>query len=494
MHKRHVNIHQCLTKQPHELSAYKSLDWESAESDTESLAQERAYQQQLQLNLSNSSTGQSVCFNNNVHASHQTDEGEDEDEHLWAFDSLEMSNSQSVRKMAALHAKSQVFPDDPYSHQRYDASPKIISKGMGLSHEGPLISVDESFLNKDEKPRRNRKEVVKKDEYMLITSTRQQLATTPQNFSYDQPYLLHPQNEWNNVVSTPPPLQSNILQFKPSKENYDSKNVSSELTEEPGTHAQSYTEATTEQQVDKTANVQKPLGDIVERNKLTLGRNAKYGSYAKAHARKTPQYGPKVSPMRMGKKAERKEDLNPAGPRQPLAPGVKAEQKDSLSSPLTKAAVKSLDKPPSSSQPLSPAIHLNINLNTTPLLPLLSTQQGRDSIINLSYRKPHLNPQLHIALTPQQTSHRNPLMVYQDALHTDVNLESISAQWQRLATSKDQLLCVEEEEDQRESLKMSRQVRLCHSSQAHRPAHHKAPAPTKCCPLSASWNQRQTLS
>uniref|UniRef100_A0AAV2J9R6 Uncharacterized protein n=1 Tax=Knipowitschia caucasica TaxID=637954 RepID=A0AAV2J9R6_KNICA len=102
--------------------------------------------------------------------------------------------------------------------------------------------------------------------------------------------------------------------------------------------------------------------------------------------------------MRKEKKGERKEDLNPAVRRQALTPGVNTEEGDSLSSVLTKAPIKLLHKPPSSSQPVSPTIHLNISLNSAPNLPLFNTHQP---IIKLSCqrKKTHPTPNLQGALT-----------------------------------------------------------------------------------------------
>ncbi|XP_055004698.1 uncharacterized protein LOC129407495 [Boleophthalmus pectinirostris] len=505
MNKRHRNIHKCLTKEPSQQSYEgQSLDWDPAESDTESLVQERAYQQQLKLNISNSSPVKTVCFNNNVSTSHKTNEGsggDDDDEGLEVFDSLEMSNCQPVLPQGQnveyerneSITNSQVFPDDVYSHLHYGTNPKMSSKAVGWPREGPLISVDESFLSTEEHLCRNSKEGLKKDGYMLVTDTSQQLMI-PQNLHCDQPYLLHPQYGCNNAISTPTPAQCTNVQLRPSEENHkhetENNSATSALTEEHVTHNQNHTQVKPGQ-MDKTAKAQKEK-DIVKQNKLTLGRNTtKYGSYVKAHALRGPhglraQQAPKatsssdiqskielpktqqvkVRPMRKEKKAERKEDLTPSGPLQPLAPGVRAEQGHRLSSTITKAAVKRL-KAPSSSQPLSPTIHLNINLDTTPHLPLLSTQQIPQSIIKLSY--PHVSPELQISLSPgiTQTRHKNPSMAYQgiSGLHTNLNqwnLENIPEQWQRLTAVKEQLIF--EEEDQRESVSEDQTVPLLSDS------------------------------
>uniref|UniRef100_A0AAV2JCA3 Uncharacterized protein n=1 Tax=Knipowitschia caucasica TaxID=637954 RepID=A0AAV2JCA3_KNICA len=83
-------------------SADPSFEWDSAESDTESLAQERAYQQELQWNINQISPGERAGFNNNVNASLKTTDSAVDDEDMWVLDSLEMSNSKFMSKNSIL--------------------------------------------------------------------------------------------------------------------------------------------------------------------------------------------------------------------------------------------------------------------------------------------------------------------------------------------------------------------------------------------------------
>lgn len=217
---------------------------------------------------------------------------------------------------------SQVFSDGAYSHMGYDPNQRMISKGGELSGESPLISIDESFLLSKEKPHRGRKEAVRKDEYRLISNTSPPVAATLQDHKYDQPYLLHPQYGPTSAMTTPPspPPQGNTLQLRPSEEDHipqgfhrktdicnenpiANNSTSAELTKQHAVHNQTQTQGRTVLQMDKMVSPkdlsnQNKTEDIVERNKITLGRNTlrKYGSYAKTHALKTdtPQNATKV--------------------------------------------------------------------------------------------------------------------------------------------------------------------------------------------------------
>ncbi|XP_059208083.1 jhy protein homolog [Centropristis striata] len=134
----------------------------------------------------------------------------------------------------------------------------------------------------------------------------------------------------------------------------------------------------------------RPNEDIVERNKITLGRNAtKGGSYVRVHAGKqdTPPSVHQVSQISGGRKAQKKE----------------TETRESGDSVISlPAAVPQTDyqkKPPLSS------IHLNINLHPLAhLLPLFG-QKSPDSIFSLSslHGCPRWSPesQVDLVLSPE---------------------------------------------------------------------------------------------
>lgn len=90
MEKRQRHIQQCLKQEPYPQSVSESFQGDSAGSDTESQVQERAFHQQLRLNINNGSNGKAV------NVSQETNE-DSSDEDLRVFDSLEMSHSQAVK-------------------------------------------------------------------------------------------------------------------------------------------------------------------------------------------------------------------------------------------------------------------------------------------------------------------------------------------------------------------------------------------------------------
>ncbi|XP_068577539.1 jhy protein homolog [Cebidichthys violaceus] len=231
--------------------------------------------------------------------------------------------------------------------------------------------------------------------------------------------------------------------------------------------------------------------DIVERNKTTLGRNtSKYGSYASVHVRKqdmphnvnkvhaTPKetdstesqkdssepelktHQLRVTQISERKKALRKEYPIPPQPQQqPPAPGVKADWGDCLSSPLAGPAAVTQPNPQKTtpSQPLLPAIHLNINPNASShLLPLIQ-QRGQNDIIDLAslHGCPHWSSasEDELALSPgyQQihpgmSSQMSWRGVNAHLHHRD--LESCSEQRQRAAALKWPLTCEGEDQQQ----------------------------------------------
>lgn len=133
-----------------------------------------------------------------------------------------------------------------------------------------------------------------------------------------------------------------------------------------------------------------------------------------------------VSQISKGKKGEQKEYPNPFRKQQPPVPEIKTEHGDRLGSPLAEkpAVVTSL-------QPFSPAIHLNIHLNSpSHLLPLLQ-QTGQDAISNLAglHGYSHWSPASEATLSPRKSS-----FIFPDGMHTQLQhhiLEFYPEQWQR---------------------------------------------------------------
>ncbi|XP_044078909.1 jhy protein homolog [Siniperca chuatsi] len=544
---KHERMCQVLkTEQEKHLSPRQAVlasQWDSVESDTESLAQERAYQQQLHMCIRHHDPNKYILpqrgdADSLQHGDRGEDANVDETEDLQVYDSLEVAALPHAKRNPTLlqtayldtqidlderEGTSQLLSDDAYSDLRYDPNWRTNLKGAGCFNESPQISIEEYNQVPKEKSSQScgdRQGLVIKGGYIVNTSPAVVVTYMAGNES-DQPYRLHPQDGQTSSV-TPPHCHKHALRLRspgadlprPSSTSIKNENDntlqggfrekcenscynagenisrSPELTE--GLHAVYIQDFKTYYQQDRRRTqggptqtqqmsastlmnpkvlskkkLERVTENIVERNKTTLGRNrSKFGSYVMVHAlkqemphnvnkvhetlketastesqedssdpklkwlQKTQQL--RVTQISKGKKAQRK------------APWVRAEQGDCQSAAET------------SSQPLPPTIHLNINLNTpSHLLPLLQ-QKDQDAIINLAslHGCPHWSPasEAELALSPgyQQT---NPGKSSQmslkgvNAQRHHQNLESSPEQWQRTTALKWPLSC--EGEDQK---------------------------------------------
>ncbi|XP_028278054.1 jhy protein homolog [Parambassis ranga] len=446
--------------------------WGSVESDTESLAQERAHHKRH---------GHYDFLQNE--SADSLDEGskKEETEDLQMYDSLEVrTHTHAKNKNPVLlqteYSETQrderegrsLLSSDAYSDLRYDPNWRTNLKEAHRFNESPYNSVEALYNNSKDTSAQShgdRKGQVIKGGYVVVTSPAPVVTPHLAGFESDRPYCLHPQNDAVSSaeanVSVPCSSSTKDESHKTQQRTFREKGENScdktdentgwpELTEGlQSMHIQEYPQqrlrhtqgaqqrSTSPLRSPKTFSNKKPeslMEDIVERNKVTLGRIAsKSGSYLKAHALKQeiPHHVKKVSQVSKGKKAEQKEYPNPSGKQQPPVPEIKTEHEDRLGSPLAgnPAVVTSL-------QPFSPAIHLNIHLNSpSHFLPLLQ-QTGQDAIINLAglHGHRHWSPASEAALSPRKSSFISP-----DRMHTQLQhhiLEFSPAQWQRTTASQ----------------------------------------------------------
>ncbi|XP_076606583.1 jhy protein homolog [Chaetodon auriga] len=510
--------------------AVLAVQWDSVESDTESLAQERAYQQQLQM-----------CIHQNKyilpHKEHadslQHGDGEEEEanetEEPQIYDSLdEATHLDAKRNPTVLQneyvdtqidereaASGQVLADDAYSDLRYDPNWRTNLMGAGHFNESPQVSDKEYYQVPKEKSSQacgDRQGLVMKGGYRYTVYTSPAVVVTPHmaDNQSEQSYSLHPQDGQNSSVISPQ-CHNHALKLRspetdlsrPSrnfaKNEHDNtsqrgfrktsqnscddagENISRapELTEDlhamylqeyktyyqqelkltNGGHSHTQhmsTSALSSPQDLSNKKLERLTENIVERNKITLGRNMpKCVSYVMVHAHKqdTPHNVKKVTQISKGKRSQQKEYSNPLQKQQPPALGVRAERGHCLSSPLERPAAVTQPKPQkaTSSQPLPPTFHLNINLKASShLLPLLQ-QKGQDSITDIASL--HWSPasQVEFALSPGygqtntgKSSHMSLKGVNAQPHHQ--NQESSPEPWQRTIASKWPLSC--EREDQ----------------------------------------------
>ncbi|XP_054482419.1 jhy protein homolog [Anoplopoma fimbria] len=506
----------------------------SVESDTESLAHEKAYQQQLQMDIGHHDRNKNTLpHKKNADGLQHRDEdacNDDDTEDHQVYDSLDAAVDPRAKRTPTLlqteyldtqmdkrEGTSQLLSDDAYSDLRYDPNWRTNLGGAGRFNTSPHISVEDYYQVPKEKPGQSWGDgqgPVIKGGYRYIVDTSPAVVVTPDMAASgsDWPYHLYPEDVQTSSVTSPnghnhgSQLQSPEADHsKPScsittNERDESllrgfrekcgnscdnagENVSRspELTKD--IHAMYIQEfktiflrelrrtqggptqrqqTSTSPKVPFNKKLERLSEDMVERNKMTLGRNtSKCGSYASVHVRKQemPHNINKVTQISGRKKAQRKEYPNPPQPQQqPLSSGFKAESADCLSSPLAGPAAVTQPNPQMTtpSQPLLPTINLNLNINTSShFLPLI--QRGQDDIINLAslHGCPHWSPtsedKLALSAGCQQT---NPEMSSQmswrgvKAHLRHQNLDGCPGQRQRTTALKWPLTC--EGEDQKQ--------------------------------------------
>ncbi|KAJ4929857.1 hypothetical protein JOQ06_018878 [Pogonophryne albipinna] len=409
--------------------------WDSVESDTESLAQERAYQQQIHMDLirhhQNKYTLPQKKKDDSLQPGYQEGEDASDDEALGlqVVDSLDVAAKHRAKSSPTLTqteyldtqtnergGTSQQPTQDSYSDLRYDPNWRTNLRGAGRFDDSPHISVEEYYQAPKEKSSQSccdRQGLVMKGGYRYIVNSCPAVAVTP-HLACDEsePYCLHPQNAPHHELQPPspeadhskPPCGKNTLKGFRRKsvnscDNAGENRRSTELTKD-ATYIQSKayllqelrsTQGGTTQiqqistskypKVSLNKKLESLAEDIVERNKMTLGRNSsKRGSYVSVHALKQ----------------ERPHKVNKPNPQKT-----------------------------SSSQPLLPSIHLN----TSHLHPVIQ-RGGQDDIINLT--PPHWSPpsEVGLAFFPgcQQTNHHRIL-------------KSSPEQWQRTTALQWPLSC-----------------------------------------------------
>ncbi|XP_031733512.1 jhy protein homolog isoform X2 [Anarrhichthys ocellatus] len=322
---------------------------DSVESDTESLAHERTYQQQLQMR--NDQIKYTLPEKKNAEGLQQGDEdacNDDETEDHQVYDSLDTAAHPHDKHTPTLlqteyldthmderEGTSQLLTDDAYNDLRYDPNWRTNLRGAGHFNESPHISVEEYYQVPKEKPGQSRGDSqgpVVKGGYRYIIDTSPALLVTPDMAGNepDQPYRLHPDDVQTSTV-TSPHCYNHTLQLQSPEADHSkpscsiTKNESDESLlkgfrakylnscDNAGENASRSPELTKDihamyslqelrhtqggpTQIQQMSTFPKVLfnkklerlpEDIVERNKTTLGRNTStYGSYASVHVRK----------------------------------------------------------------------------------------------------------------------------------------------------------------------------------------------------------------
>ncbi|XP_071317277.1 jhy protein homolog isoform X2 [Trachinotus anak] len=493
-------------------SLRQANQWESGDSDTESLAQERAYQQQLQNRLGHHDQNKHMLPQQENAASLQQGDGEHEyandEEDLQVYDSLEVASNPHARRKPTPQTeymdtqvdereRSRPLSDEAYADLRYDPNWRTNLKGNERFTENPLISSEEYYQVPEEnfgQSYGDTQGLKKKGAYRHILDASPAVMLSPHmaGSESDQPYCLHPQDGLScSGTSMPCPSHALHSRLPEADATEFQTHYQQPLGCTQGEPIQdTSTPMLTSLKVISNKKPERPMEDIVERNKTTLGRNtSKCGSYVRAHSlkqemphnvievheslkeattaenqegssdpelrwlQKTQQL--RVTQMSKGKKAQRKEYPNLSRQQPPPALAVKAVQGDSRPAAVSQPKPQNM----TSSQPLPPTIHLNISLNTSSHLLSLLPQKGQDAIINLAslHGRSHWSPtsEVQLALYPeyQQTNSGKSSHVSREGLNAQLhqrNLESCPEQWRRATALQWPLSC--DGEDQTWSL------------------------------------------
>ncbi|XP_040907199.1 jhy protein homolog [Toxotes jaculatrix] len=334
---------------PSPRQAILAKHWESGESDTESLAQEKAYQQQLQMRI-DSDQNKYALPQEESSGSFQQGDGQygdvndDETGDLQVYDSLEVASNPHAKRNPTLvqteyldtqmdeREGSCLLSDDAYSDLRYDPNWRTNLTGNSRFNESPQSSVEEYHQLPEEKSTQSygdRQRLEVKGGYRYITDTSPAVMVTSHLAAKesDQPYHLHPQDGQTSSVTSPhghkhasqhispeadlsrsPRIStkndSDNSLYRESRKKGENSCVSPKLTKEMNaTGLQTYyqqkpgcTQGGPIQKIS-TSTLNSPKGlsnkklqrqmDIVERNKITLGcSTSPGGSYVKVHALK----------------------------------------------------------------------------------------------------------------------------------------------------------------------------------------------------------------
>ncbi|XP_053298178.1 jhy protein homolog isoform X2 [Pleuronectes platessa] len=336
------------TKAEQRRQAAPANQWESGESDTERLAQERAYQHQLQMHVGHHDQNKYALPEKENAESLLQGEEEDEDdtEDLHVYDSLDVASNLHTKRGPALQQTeyldtqmderggSRLLPDDTYSDLRYDPSWRTNVKGNGRFIESPQNSVEGYSQVPKEKTSHSYDDgqaLGKKGGYRCIVDKSPPVVTPHKaGNKSDQPFRLHPEDGFTSTAASPQghkhacqsrSPEAHLSKASTKKENdsslqrgirennersFDSEHFSGSPNMSEDLHGTEFrmhyqqsrctqggpiqkmsTSALANPNVSSNNKLQSLVEDKVKLNKITLGcSRSKHGSYVRVHTRK----------------------------------------------------------------------------------------------------------------------------------------------------------------------------------------------------------------
>lgn len=238
------------------------LMWDSLESDTESLVQEKEYQRELQMcsDLLSAENFKQHCA--------KTDS---EEEHLDVYDSLDMK----PRRVKGPHELlRQTPPEDEYAYLRYDPNWRKNQEGAQVFNQlNERLSLDSFEGSEDSFEPLENFALGSRQDYVVVSNPPTAQMENALSQPPSPPFHLHPQQE--DILDTPESKSSCMSSEGTPRDDGNHLNVKSVSSQKTRSRHLSDLRPVRDNK------------DIVERNKATLGINTnKQGSYLKAHQHK----------------------------------------------------------------------------------------------------------------------------------------------------------------------------------------------------------------
>ncbi|XP_042588707.1 jhy protein homolog isoform X2 [Cyprinus carpio] len=328
------------------------LTWDSLESDTESLVQEKEYQRELQMRID------LLSADNTKQHDAKTDS--EEPEHLDVYDSLDLK----PRKVKGPHEPlRQAPPEDEYADLRYDPNWRKNLEGAHFLKLNARLSLDSFEESEDSLEPLENVSLGSRQEYVVVSNPPTVQMDNVLSPPPSSPFHLHPQQE---DILDPPESKSTCMSSEGTpRDNGEQLNVRSVPHWKRSSRHPS------------NPRPVRAREDIVERNKATFGINThKHGSYLKVHQQKDKSEETKQSHKEKKEPKRRERTSNHADQHKPPVPKSKPK------APFTERHIISSDLLPQDSEeacahdPLQhhsglqshthaqPTINLNINLHT----------------------------------------------------------------------------------------------------------------------------------
>ncbi|XP_065115456.1 jhy protein homolog isoform X2 [Paramisgurnus dabryanus] len=231
--------------------------WDSLESDTESLVQEKAYQRELQVRIAHNSDLLSV--NNS------------KQEHLDGPQEIKPRMVKGPKTTERHGSLRQTSPEDEYADLRYDPNWRQ-NLEASLKTRLSLDSTEDSLEHLEDVA------VGQRQEYVVVSNQHASEMDTGPVSQPSSPFHLHPRQETSvqdDVLDPSQPKRSCVSSEHTQHSNREHLNI-----KQKSVGKRSYQHHSDLKQV-------KAREDIVERNKTTFGVNTnKQGSYLRAHQQK----------------------------------------------------------------------------------------------------------------------------------------------------------------------------------------------------------------